>query len=504
LLREPGIFLPRLPMFQDSIAVKTALLHGFPQERVLVVGDVMLDRYLWGTATRISPEAPVPVVRLDRRSVAMGGAANVARNLSSLAVGVDLAGFVGNDQDAQDLRAECQIHGIGSETLVAIEGFCTITKTRVIADDRQILRFDDEISTPRPDEDCDRLFGAIDAALTAGTYTAIILSDYAKGVCTPYFCGVLLERAKALGVPVYVDPKGLDYRKYKGATAIKPNRSEIVELARAMGWPSTDPVEPARRLREMLDLDFVALTLGAHGIAVVDADGVQEIPTVAREVFDVSGAGDTVIATMVAGLSADLSLSDSVSLANLAAAQVIARTGTCPVGREELLVAVQDQDRVHGMRKLYSLEELQVVVNAWRSQGLKVAVTNGCFDLLHAGHVRLLEDSAALADRLIVAINSDASITRLKGPERPIMPVQPRAAVLAALECIDGVVVFEEDTPLKVIEAVRPDILIKGGDYTVETVVGSDLVLSYGGQVLLVPLVPGLSTSRLAAAISKL
>jgi len=491
-------------MFQDSLAVKSALLHRFPEERILVVGDLMLDRYLWGCATRISPEAPVPVVRLDRRSVAMGGAANVARNLSSLAVGVDLAGFVGHDRDAEDLRAECLANNIGCDALVAIDDFCTITKTRVIADDRQILRFDDENAAPRSNSECDALFDAIEVSLAAGKYSGIIISDYAKGVCTPYFCQNLIGRARELGVPVYVDPKGRNYQKYAGATAIKPNRVEMVELAQAMGWSSTNAIESAQQLREMLDLEFVALTLGAHGIAVVTADGLHEMPTVAKEVFDVSGAGDTVIATMVAGLASGLSLADSVSMANLAAAEVIARTGTSPVGREELLAAVQDRDRVHGVRKLYTLDELQIVVNAWRSQGLKVAVTNGCFDLLHAGHVRLLEDSAALADRLIVAINSDDSITRLKGPQRPIMPVQPRATVLAALECIDGVVVFEEDTPIRVIEGIRPDILIKGGDYTVETVVGSDVVLSYGGEVILVPLVEGLSTSRLAAAISKL
>ena len=491
-------------MLQDAPAAKAALLHGFPRLRVLVVGDLMLDRYLWGTASRISPEAPVPVVHVQRRTAVLGGAANVARNLRSLDVAVDLAGFVGLDADAEALRAECRAHAIGTDAVVAIDDFCTVAKTRVIADDRQVVRFDDEVAVPRSRPEADALLDALRPLLTAGGYAGVVLSDYAKGVCTPHLCAGLLALCRAASVPVYVDPKGRDYRKYAGASAIKPNRAEMVELAQAMGWEDAHPIEAARRLREMLGLDFVALTLGAQGVAVVQPDGVHQMPTVAREVFDVSGAGDTVMATMVAALGAGLSLEDSVALANLAAAEVVARTGTSPVRREELLLALQTADRAHGARKLYSVDELKMLVSAWKSQGLKVAITNGCFDLLHAGHVRLLEDSAAVTDRLIVAINSDDSITRLKGPQRPLMAVRDRGVVLSGLECIDALVVFEEDTPLNVIEALRPDILIKGGDYTVETVVGADVVQSYGGEVRLVPLVEGLSTTRLADALKKL
>ena len=491
-------------MFEDASAAKAALLHGFSQRKVLVVGDLMLDRYLWGAASRISPEAPVPVVHVQRRTAVLGWAANVARNLRSLDFAVDLAGYVGFDGDAEALKAECQAHAIGTDAIVSLEGFPTVTKTRVVADERQVVRFDDEIAAPRDDVESERLLAAIRPLLEANEYTGVIVSDYAKGVCTPYFCRALIEACRARGVAVYVDPKGRDYTKYAGATAIKPNRAEMIELAHAMGWRFSSPIDAAGQLRAMLALDFVALTLGAHGIAIVQEDGVHEMPTVAREVFDVSGAGDTVMATMVAALGSGLSLPDSLSLANLAAAEVIARTGTSPVRREELLLALQETDRVHGARKRYSVEELKILVNAWKAQGLRVAVTNGCFDLLHAGHVRLLEDSAAVTDRLVVAINSDASVSRLKGPQRPLMPAEARCAVLSALECIDALVVFEEDTPIHVIEEVRPDILIKGGDYTVETVVGSDLVLGYGGEVRLVPLVEGLSTTRLADALRKL
>lgn len=493
--------LPVERMFNDVLAVKAALLHGFAQQRILVVGDLMLDRYLWGTASRISPEAPVPVVKVERRTLALGGAANVARNLRSLGIDTLLAGFVGDDEGGRAFRAECEAHGIGCAAVVARGS--TVVKTRVLADDRQVLRFDDEDATPRSSDEAELLLQAIARALDEAPPAAAILSDYAKGLATPTFCARLISMCFDRGIPIYVDPKGRDYDKYRGATAIKPNRIEMAELSSTLGWVGT-PVENAAKLRDRLGLSFVALTLGAQGIAVVRNDGVHELPTVAREVFDVSGAGDTVIATLVAGLASGLVLEDAANLANVAAAEVIAHIGTVPVGRDALLVAVQEQDRVHAGRKLYTLEELQVVVNAWKARGLKVALTNGCFDLLHAGHVRVLEDSAAQADRLIVALNSDASITRLKGPSRPLMTSEGRTTVLSGLECVDAVVLFEEDTPLNVIETVRPDVLVKGGDYTEETVVGSNVVRSYGGEVRLVPLVPGLSTTRLVEGLAKL
>jgi len=490
-------------MFKDPIAVKEAVLHGFPRLSILVVGDVMLDRYIWGSCSRICPEAPVPVVLLSKRTDSPGGAANVANNLSALHIKSFLAGFVGADESAEVLKRECRSQGIDVSGLVASEGVCTVTKTRIMADDRQVVRLDEEV-VPKPSEArSDLLLAEIERILTDNLIDAIVLSDYAKGVCTPYLCGRLMEIAKKHRVPVFVDPKGRDYMKYAGATAIKPNRVEMVEVAQAMGW-SSNVIEAAQSLREALDLEFVALTLGAHGIALVERESLHEMPTVAREVFDVSGAGDTVIACLVAALCCNLSLAESAAVANLGAAQVIARLGSTPVSRPDLLAAVTAQERSNGLRKLYSLEDLVTLAEAWRREGKTVAITNGCYDLLHAGHVRLLEDSAMTADRLIVAINSDESVKRLKGPSRPLMPEPERVTVLSALECIDAVVVFEEDTPLNVITAIRPDALIKGGDYTKETVVGADVVESYGGSIVLVPLVPGLSTTNLAAAISKL
>lgn len=491
-------------MFQDILEVKSALLHSFCKRRVLVVGDVMLDKYQWGKATRLSPEAPVPVISLERETATLGGAANVASNLASLQVQVELAGFIGSDLDSQAIRTQCKKARIGVKALVGLDSYRTTTKTRIIADERQLLRIDDEATESRSPSETNALFAAIDDRLGQVPFDALIISDYAKGVCSPDFCGRLIARCRVLHIPVYVDPKGQDYCKYAGATAIKPNSSEIGEIAEVMGWPSTDRIEASRLLLDFLHLDFVALTLGAEGMALVCPNSVHALPTAAREVFDVSGAGDTVIATMVAALSSGVSLLDSLTLANTAAAEVVMRIGSTPISREDLLVAVQNQNHVPGTRKMYQLDELCPLVEAWRARGLRVALTNGCFDLLHAGHVRLLEDSAAQSDRLIVALNSDASVERLKGKKRPLMPQAQRIAVLSALECVDAVVVFGEDTPLKVIEAIRPSLLIKGGDYTVSTVVGADVVQSHGGEVVLMPLLENMSTSKLAHSITHL
>ena len=489
-------------MLIDPVAAKHALLHRFPETSVLVVGDVMLDKYIWGACSRISPEAPVPIVHARHHTACLGGAANVAVNLSSLGVKTSIAGFVGDDADGDLTRRTCRDCGVDSGGLVNLDDFPTTTKTRVLADNHQMLRVDEEDPRPKADADADRLLAAVAAKLPE--VKAVILSDYAKGVTTPYFCQALIQLCAKAGVPVYVDPKGREYEKYRGATAIKPNRLELSQIDEAMGWHSPDPITSAGRLREHLGLKFVAVTLGPKGIAVVSEDGTYEMPTMAKDVFDVSGAGDTVGATMVAGLSSGLPLTESVTLANMAAAEVVAKAGTVAITRDALLLAIQSQTHHGGARKLYNVYDLCDVMAAWKSSGLTVAFTNGCFDLLHAGHVRLLEDSAKTADRLIVAINSDASVTRLKGPGRPLNNSDMRAAVLSALESIDAVIVFEEDTPENVIQALKPDILIKGGDYTKETVVGADFVESYGGEIKLIPLVKGLSTTNLARAIESL
>lgn len=428
----------------------------------------------------------------------------MALNLASLGVRTELAGFLGADSEADTVRSACEAQGIGSEALVPLPGGHTISKTRVIAEMHQMLRIDEEVTDPKTDAESDQLLTAVKKRLSRAGVSAVVLSDYAKGCCTTYFCAELIRACRQAAIPVYVDPKGRDYAKYRGATAIKPNRLELTHISETMGWPLDDEISAARSLREFLDAEFVALTLGARGIALVQQDSVDRMPTVAQEVFDVSGAGDTVMATLVASLASGLPLLDAVGLANLAAADVVARAGTTAITTEALLVAIQAHHHSVGLRKLYDLGDLKAVISAWRSKGQRVAFTNGCYDLVHAGHITLLGQASGYADRLVVGINSDASVSRLKGPSRPIMPQEKRAVVLSALESIDAVVIFEEDTPFELIQQIRPDVLIKGADYDKANVVGADFVESYGGEVRLIPLVPGVSTSYLVAAMEKL
>ncbi|MDR3691627.1 MAG: D-glycero-beta-D-manno-heptose 1-phosphate adenylyltransferase [Fimbriimonas sp.] len=483
---------------------KLALMREFPKLSVFVIGDIMLDRYLVGDCDRISPEAPVQVVKLNRRFSTLGGAANVAANLAALHIHVELAGIVGDDEAARELKTKCADIGISTSALQLSIPRGTIVKTRVLASDRQLLRLDEEDASPITDLQADELVSSIISVARQRKPNAVILSDYAKGVLTPYACQKLIEFFASEGTPTFVDPKGKNYEKYRGVTCIKPNRSEMMELAKALDWPHHDAVEAAQQLRCHLGLEFVALTLGAQGMALISDDGVHRVPTMAREVFDVSGAGDTVMATMVAALSAGLDRNDSLVLATLAAAEVISHVGSRPIQRDELLLAIQNHSRGERGRKRYEVEDLKTVVGLWKSQGLVVGFTNGCFDLLHAGHVTMLEDATSRVDRLIVAINSDASVRRLKGESRPLMSEDKRVTVLSALEAVDAVVVFEEDTPLQLLEALLPDVLFKGGDYTRETVVGHEIIEQNGGRIELVPLVPGVSTSYLADRIEKL
>ncbi len=458
----------------------------------------MLDRYLWGSVSRVSPEAPVPVVKLDRRSCSLGGAANVANNFVHLGAKCFLAGYVGDDADAVEMRALATSSGIDVTAIVSDPGRCTSTKTRIFGEHQQLLRVDEEHCDTAESALDTELLARIEGLVTHRRIGAIVLSDYAKGVASTGLCEGLGGIAKNHSIPLYVDPKGLDFDKYAGATAIKPNRRELALLAEKMNW-GNDIVAAAGKLREMLGLQFVALTMGAQGITAVTAAENVEVPAQAREVFDVSGAGDTVLATMVCALGSGLSLHDALVLSNLAAAEVVAQLGSTPIQRDDLLLAVQAAGRVDSHRKVFDLEDLQDIADAWRRRGLRIALTNGFFDLLHAGHVRLLEGAAAEADKLIVAINSDDSVRRLKGAGRPLMDEEHRIAVLSALEVVDAIVVYGEDTPNRILHLILPDILAKGDDYSKGEVVGREIVEGYGGEVKLIPLLKGLSTTSLAS-----
>nr|A0L7X0.2 RecName: Full=Bifunctional protein HldE; Includes: RecName: Full=D-beta-D-heptose 7-phosphate kinase; AltName: Full=D-beta-D-heptose 7-phosphotransferase; AltName: Full=D-glycero-beta-D-manno-heptose-7-phosphate kinase; Includes: RecName: Full=D-beta-D-heptose 1-phosphate adenylyltransferase; AltName: Full=D-glycero-beta-D-manno-heptose 1-phosphate adenylyltransferase [Magnetococcus marinus MC-1] len=481
-------------------AVETA----FYQKHVLVVGDLMLDRYLWGDVTRISPEAPVPVVHMQRESHRCGGAANVASNLAKLGLHTSIVGFVGEDSDGQVLISALQESGIDTHGILPLAGWSTITKTRVIGGHQQILRMDRE--TPLADTaHASQLLHQQVMPMLEGEQRphVIILSDYAKGVLSFELCQALIVRARNLGIPVLVDPKGRDYARYRHATALSPNRGELRGVTGVEDGDLNTLLDAGESLRQSLDVAFLAVTLSEQGIALVDgSEHPRRIPAMAQEVYDVSGAGDTVIATLGAGLAAGLTRLDALHLANLAAGVVVGKLGTAAIDLNELRGALLTDATYEQSDKIANWAHAKQQIARWHAQGEKVVFTNGCFDLLHAGHVTYLEHARRLGQRLVLGLNTDASVSRLKGPERPLIQEQDRARVLAALAAVDLVVLFEQDTPLELIEQLRPDILAKGADYREDQVVGGDLVRRWGGRVALVQLVQGRSTTGIVQRIS--
>jgi D-beta-D-heptose 7-phosphate kinase/D-beta-D-heptose 1-phosphate adenosyltransferase len=468
--------------------------HNWASKRLLVVGDVMLDKYVHGEVARISPEAPVPVVRATHQSQQPGGAANVAMNLSRLGGRAHVIGFTGGDEDERLLSGLLDNGGIAS-TLVASKGFPTIAKQRILGGRQQMLRIDTERLDARPQADYDRLIAAVLEHLP-GCH-ALVLSDYAKGVLTPAGCGQMIQAARGLGIPVLVDPKSDDFSRYRGATAICPNLGELSSAASVGTLDMRALLDAATVMVSVLGVKFMVVTLGEKGIALVRADDRFISPAVARQVFDVSGAGDTVTAVLALCMASGLDPEAAVQLANVAAGIVVGKVGTVPVEKHELLAALAPEIALSAEDKVVTRQELASRVAVWRANGERVVFTNGCFDLLHVGHITLLERAHRFGDRLIVAINSDDSVTALKGPSRPIVGERERARVLAALAAVDAVIVFAEATPMELIVAMRPDVLIKGGDYVEDTVVGAPEVRSWGGQVKIVPIVEGYSTTRL-------
>jgi D-beta-D-heptose 7-phosphate kinase/D-beta-D-heptose 1-phosphate adenosyltransferase len=487
-------------MFCQPHAVLEAVRRGFGARRVVVAGDLMLDRYLWGQVERISPEAPVPIVRLERETQTAGGAANVARNLSGLGLKVFLAGVTGADDSRVLLLRELESDGLSGDGVLASGDRGTTVKTRVVGNQQQMVRIDAEQATPLTPGDQERLLAAVSAQLPNAD--ALVLSDYAKGVLTGDLCRELIASARRLGLPVLVDPKRTSFDCYAGATLVTPNRSE---LALATGAPVGDLdalIEAGTRMRNELDLGLLALTLSEQGMVLIDPAGPLFIPAVAQEVFDVSGAGDTVIATFAAGFAARLDRADIAHLANLAAGVVVGKVGTAAVSAAELLAAISGESALEQAAKICDAHTAETRVRRWQAEGKRVVFTNGCFDLLHAGHVTYLERARRYGQRLVVGLNTDSSVRRLKGRDRPLIREDDRARVLAALASVDAVVLFDQDTPLALIEQLRPDVLAKGADYREEQVIGASEVKSWGGSVVLVPLVEDRSTSGIIARIT--
>ncbi|HTM16690.1 MAG TPA: bifunctional D-glycero-beta-D-manno-heptose-7-phosphate kinase/D-glycero-beta-D-manno-heptose 1-phosphate adenylyltransferase HldE [Terracidiphilus sp.] len=468
--------------------------HGWSSRRLLVVGDLMLDKYVWGEVSRISPEAPVPVVHLNHQSHQPGGAANVAMNLARLGAQAIVIGYTGADEDEKLLLEGVSASGI-TPCFVQSDGFPTITKLRIIGGKQQMMRLDRERLAPRSDEDRQRLTETVLKHLTS--CHAVIMSDYAKGTLTPEVCQNIIGAAQESGIPVLVDPKGTDFSRYAGATTICPN---LGELARAAALETRDLdtlLDAAESMVSRYKLDFLTATMSEKGIALVRPGKRILAAAQARQVFDVSGAGDTVVAVLALSLASGLEPEIGIRLANIAAGVVVEKVGTVPIEKHELLAALTSEVALQAHSKVVSADDLAARVALWKQHGERVVFTNGCFDLLHIGHISLIEQARQLGDKLIVAINSDRSVSDLKGPERPIVDQSARARVLAALASVDAVTVFDDPTPLRLILAVRPDVIVKGGDYNPESIVGAKEVESWGGQVRIVPIVQGFSTTRL-------
>jgi len=471
------------------------ILNQIKIARVLCIGDVMLDYFVEGLVERISPEAPVPVFKKTHDSHGLGGAANVLRNLATLGASCGLASVIGTDVEGNRLHELLLELNLLSLSLIQESNRPTTLKTRYVVGGQQLLRVDREVSFPLTPTSAKVLLAAIEDQLSH--YDVVILSDYNKGLFAQGVERAILDIILKHHKPVLIDPKGTDFSRYRGATILTPNHKE---LALAMGMPTdsdAEVVEAAKVLLGRYEIQAVLVTRGAQGMTLVDTLGtVEHIAAEVREVFDVSGAGDTVMATFAATYASGASFKDAAKLANIAAGLVVGKVGTATLRLEEIISALHIHNFKDSEVKMAGSERALELSQAWRRKGLRVGFTNGCFDLLHPGHISLLKQAKAQCDRLVIGLNSDASIKRLKGDTRPIQSEEARATVLASMSDVDLVVTFEEDTPWNLISLLRPDVLVKGADYTVDQVVGADFVQSYGGTVTLVQLVAGQSTTR--------
>ena len=459
------------------------------EPNILVIGDLMIDHYLWGSCERISPEAPVQVVDIAKETTVLGGAGNVINNLKALGANVSVAGVVGDDANGEELREMLREIDVDESQLIVQKGRKTSKKSRVIAVSQQILRYDKESKEDIESASVATILANLREDISS--YDALILSDYGKGVLTQELSQAVIGLARQNGVRVLVDPKGSDFSKYRGATLLTPNKKEA-QLATGIDIVDDSSLQEALlQLKSECDLDISLITLSEDGIAIFD-DSLKKFPTVAKEVFDVTGAGDTVIASIAYALSAGKSIEDTAKFANLAAGVVVGKIGSATVTMDEIEEYEASLHKSTSDAHIKSFDEINAIVERYKKQGKKVVFTNGCFDILHVGHVKYLQIAKSFGDILIVGLNSDASVSRLKGPTRPVNVAEDRAYLLAALEAVDFVVPFEDDTPYELIKMVAPDVLVKGGDYEGKEVVGTE----FAGELRLVDFVDGKSTTQ--------
>lgn len=463
----------------------------------LVIGDVMLDKYIFGEVNRISPEAPVPIVEKKSESFRMGGASNVAANLIGLGIKTVLSGVVGKDQNGETLKKLLKKNNINQQGLIK-SSLSTTTKTRIIAGHQQIVRVDDEdINISISANHMKKILNLI-----IKKPSIVVLSDYAKGFLTENLTQKIIKQAKKLNIPILVDPKGNDIKKYVGATILTPNKREAFALTKLV-TPDEDLLEKQlKKLCIKFDIGNIAMTQGDQGIKLVNSRKIDVIPaTKLKKVFDVSGAGDTVIATLAAGLIGNLTIHKALELANIAAGVAIGKIGTVAIEGHEIINEI-DTEQTLQIHKIIAFNKLDDMLKNLRNKDLKIGFTNGCFDILHAGHVTYLEKAKSNIDFLILGLNSDSSVKKIKGAKRPIINQDDRARVLSSLEAVDAVVIFDEETPIKLIQKIKPNFLIKGSDYKLTEVVGYKEVTKWGGEVKLIELLEGKSSSNIIKDIN--
>ena len=457
--------------------------------KILVVGDLMIDHYLWGKCERISPEAPVQIVSIEKETSVLGGAGNVIHNLIDLGAHVEVVSVIGDDENANELKQLLGKSEVSNDGLIVQPHRSTSKKSRIIASQQQVLRYDKETTYPIEKAQEAQIVTYFTSQLPK--CDIVILSDYGKGVLTPTLTQKLIALAKDADKEILIDPKGKDFSKYKGATLLTPNKKEAIEASGVDIVDDESLLKAIRNIKDFCALDVSLITLSDEGIALYD-EKLRKHPTVAREVFDVTGAGDTVIASLGFALASGYGIDESVKFANLAAGVVVGKIGSATATLDEIIAYESSLKKFTLNSHIKTFDEIKKLSANLKIQGKKVVFTNGCFDILHVGHVKYLQEAKSYGDILIVGLNSDKSVRRLKGENRPVNTEDDRAYILASLEAVDYVVKFEEDTPYKLIKAVQPHILVKGGDYVGKEVVGQDIA----DELRLVEFVEGKSTTK--------
>ena len=478
-----------------------SVINDFKNKKLLIIGDLMLDKYIFGTSSRISPEAPVPVISQSNTEFCLGGAANVAKNIIDLGARVRLIGTTGADNNAKILLRLLNKSGINTRNIIKDPNKPTTLKTRIISDDQQLVRIDEESHSEISSKIQSQLLNSISRVIQTYKPDAVIISDYNKGVITSKIAKETIKMVKKLGAFIAVDPKGTDFTKYSGANVITPNRREAEITSGFLLSDKTMLVKALKKINNETKTQGVLITKGKDGVSFIKNNRVFEIPAIKKHVYDVTGAGDTFISVFTLSVLCSDSWGTSVYIANVAASIVISNLGTTTLTKEQLLGEVKMLS--HSYSKIQDIKELRRVLSDRRKKGENIVFTNGCFDILHTGHIKILKESRKLGDILIVALNSDKSVRKLKGKDRPVVSENDRASIISSFDFVDYVTVFKEDNPLNTIKKLKPDIITKGGDYKKEQVIGKNFVESYGGKVKIISLEKNRSTSNILDKIKK-